>query len=62
MNICDKPIHPDGLSTPQLLLPCLIELRNDFLSFLVAKLGQISKNTTHTILNYLPWSTLDINH
>lgn len=37
MNVFDKPIHTDGLSASQLLLPCLIELCNDFLGFLLDK-------------------------
>lgn len=43
MNMFDKPIHTDGLSTPQLLLPRLIELCDNFLSFLLKKLRQISQ-------------------
>lgn len=39
----DKPIHTDGLSAPQLLLPSLIELCNNFLSFLLEELRQISQ-------------------
>lgn len=31
----DKPLHTDGLSTAQLLFPCLIELCDDFLGFLL---------------------------
>lgn len=41
MNVFDEPIHANGLSASQLLLPCLIELCDDFLCFLLAKLYQI---------------------
>lgn len=31
----NKPLHTDGLSTAQFLFPCLIELCDDFLGFLL---------------------------
>lgn len=48
MIIQDKPLHADGLSTTQLLLPGLIELSNDFLSFLLVKSRPFSKNCAHS--------------
>ena len=61
MNILDQPLHADGLSTTQLLLPGLIELGNDFLRFLLVKLGEISKNCTHLSWNYWLCSFLDLS-
>lgn len=36
-DVVDTPVHTDGLSASQLLLPCLIELCDDLLGFLSAK-------------------------
>lgn len=52
IHICNEPIHADGFCTPQLLLPRLVELRNNFLSFLLAKLRLISKRSSHSVLSF----------
>lgn len=44
-----RPFHADGLGTSQLLLPSHIELCDDFLGFLLAKLKEKSQNNTKWI-------------
>lgn len=61
MNMSDKPIHTDGLSTPQLLLPSLIELCNNFLSFLLEELRQISQSSANSNWNFSLCSIFDLS-
>lgn len=60
MNILDQPLHANGLSTTQLLLPGLIELCDDFLSFLLMKF-KIVVNSSHSPY-FMPTSTYLTSH